>query len=470
MILGRLFHSLWLALIVLGGMPSVRATESVEAATKPGKPFAAKPTRTLADLPALPPDAPLDRFGGLARDRAHATGFFQTERLAGRWWLIDPDGGRFISRGMNSVATVPTKGGRAALEKRFVDTSGWAASTSRLLHDAGFNTTGAWSDHDALARAEPKLATCRLWSFMSSYGKKRGGTFMQAGHVGYPNDCPFIFDPEFPEFCQEHARQLAAGKDDPWLLGHFSDNEMPWSRKLLEKYLELPAADPGHRAAKAWLSERRGGKTGGKITDVDRGAFLEHAMDTYLGIVAAAIRAEDPNHLFLGVRLHEPVFDLPEVYRAAGRHCDIVSVNYYRAWTPDPEQMAMWAREAKKPFMVTEHYAKGADSGMGNTGGAGWLVHTQQDRGRFYQNFALGLLESRHCVGWHWHRYADNDPDDKKVDPSNRDSNKGIVSARYEPWQPLLAEMKPFNERVYGIIDVLDTAPSARPSQETKRP
>lgn len=45
MLLGRLGHSLWLALIVLVGIPFVWATESVEPATKPGKPFAAKPRR-----------------------------------------------------------------------------------------------------------------------------------------------------------------------------------------------------------------------------------------------------------------------------------------------------------------------------------------------------------------------------------------------------------------------------------------
>lgn len=45
MLLGRLGHSLWLALIVLVAIPFGWATESVEPATKPGKPFAAKPRR-----------------------------------------------------------------------------------------------------------------------------------------------------------------------------------------------------------------------------------------------------------------------------------------------------------------------------------------------------------------------------------------------------------------------------------------
>jgi hypothetical protein len=98
------------------------------------------------------------------------------------------------------------------------------------------------------------------------------------------------------------------------------------------------------------------------------------------------------------------------------------------------------------------------DSGMGNTGGAGWLVKTQRERGWFYQNFALGLLESKVCVGWHWFRYSDNDPADKAVDPSNRDSNKGIVSNRYEPYAPLLDAMKPLNERVYTLADYFDHA------------
>ena len=51
---------------------------------------------------------------------------------------------------------------------------------------------------------------------------------------------------------------------------------------------------------------------------------------------------------------------------------------------------------------------------------------------------------------------ADNDPDDKTVDPSNRDSNKGIVSNRYAPFTELLDSMKSINGRIYGIADYYD--------------
>jgi hypothetical protein len=158
----------------------------------------------------------------------------------------------------------------------------------------------------------------------------------------------------------------------------------------------------------------------------------------------------------LGARFHGSDLRFPEIFRAAGPHLDVVSVNYYRAWTPDPGRLAMWERESGKPVLITEWYAKGMDSGLANTSGAGWLVKTQRDRGLFYANFTLGLLESKACVGWHWFKYMDNDPADLTTDPSNRDSNKGILNNRYEPYQALLDSMKQINERAYGLVDYFD--------------
>jgi len=36
--------------------------------------------------------APAGSFGGWKEIRSKATGFFRTERIGGRWWLITPDG------------------------------------------------------------------------------------------------------------------------------------------------------------------------------------------------------------------------------------------------------------------------------------------------------------------------------------------------------------------------------------------
>jgi hypothetical protein len=93
---------------------------------------------------------------------------------------------------------------------------------------------------------------------------------------------------------------------------------------------------------------------------------------------------------------------------------------------------------------------------MPNQSGAGWIVKTQKDRGLFYQNYNLALLESKNCVGWHYFKYQDNDPTATGFDPSNTDSNKGIVNNYYEVWTPMMELMKELNTQVYSIIEYFD--------------
>jgi hypothetical protein len=147
---------------------------------------------------------------------------------------------------------------------------------------------------------------------------------------------------------------------------------------------------------------------------------------------------------------------MPLVFKAAGKYLDVVSVNYYNSWTPDQNLMNMWVRESGKPFIITEWYAKGVDSGLPNVTGAGWLVKTQQDRAKFYHNFAIGLMQNKDCIGWHWFKFLDNNPEDINAEPSNKDSNKGVVNWQYKPYTGLLEEMKRLNDNVYQLIDYFD--------------
>jgi hypothetical protein len=448
--------------VALWPVLTMRAEISVPVATKPDAEWKIFSTRTIDDLPALPADSSLDQFGGLLARTEKATGFFHTAKIGDRWWLVDPVGGLFLNAGVASVKTIAAPGAELALEKKFGNKSGWSAASAELLHTNGFNGTGAWSEDDFLAAAEPRLAYTKLLGFMAGYGKIRGGTHMQPGHVGYPSDCIFVFDPAFEKFCDDYARQIVTNKNDPWLLGYFSDNEMPFPKHALTNFLALPENDPGHVAALKFLQARYGANAAAeKITAKDESDFLALVAEKYFSTVSRAIKKYDPNHLFLGVRFYAVDIAKPELFRACGPFVDVVSMNYYRAWTPDAATMQMWSRESGKPILITEWYAKSADSGLANTGGAGWLVKSQRERGLFYQNFALGLLESKVCVGWHWFRYSDNDPEEKGVDPSNRDSNKGIVNNRYEPYAQLLAQMKSLNEKIYSLTDYFDRTENA---------
>jgi hypothetical protein len=431
----------------------------VKAKRKPADEWKIFPTRSIRQLSGFQPGAKkvaTGKFGGrLDRRSGLRPGFFRVVQRKDRWWLVDPEGNLYIKAGVAAVGPGSSANNRAALKAKYGTAEKWAEATARLLHENGFTGTGAWTSIDLFASIPERVVYTPIWNFMSSFGKQKKLTFQQPGHMGYPGDCIPVFHPEFESFCDEFARQLAAAKDDPWLLGHFSDNELPAPANLLDKALQLdtsnPALAPTAEYAKKWLAAQNG-----SLNDQTREAFREHVFDRYFQITTAAIRKHDPNHLCLGSRLNGPALKSPGVLRAAGRYLDAVAMNVYGVWTPDAEMLELWRKETGKPFLVTEFYAKGADSGYANTTGAGWLVETQKDRALFYQNFLLGMLESKLCVGWDWFKYMDNDPEDLATDPSNRDSNKGIVSIRYEPYRELLAGMGEFNREIYPLTDYFE--------------
>ena len=451
--------SVWVALsalhVTLAWSAEMPKPLRVRAWRKKGKPKS-YPTTTLKHITDLESKAvPLSKYGGWLGRRYKATGFFYAKKLGDRWWLIDPEGYRFLHVGVVAVRAGTSPKNRRAFPKAFGTKARWRDATVKLLVDHGFNGTGNWSDDELVQSGERRLVYTPRLNFMGGYGRTRGGVYQKPGHLGYPNSCIFAFDPEFERYADQIARPLARMKDDPWLLGYFSDNEMPFPSDSLDRYLKLPAADPGHQAARSWLAKRKG-RPDARITKKDREEWLEHVADRYLRIVSSAIRKYDPNHLYLGPRFHGGDTRRPQLWRAAGRYCGAIALNLYGVWTPTRQMLATWERWSGKPVLITEWYAKGDDSGLSNLSGAGWTVPTQADRGHFYQNFTLGLLRAKACVGWHWFKYMDNDPEDTRTDPSNRNSNKGIVTASYEPYRPLLDAMKELNRVAYPLTRHFD--------------
>lgn len=390
----------------------------------------------------------VNRYGGTVTKVSPGTGFFRVQKRNDAWVVVDPEGGLFVSKGINSVKMGTTEASRSAVATRFGSADDWPKKTRTDLLAAGFNTLGSWSDWRRFQKPGSRMPYTITWNFMSMYGKSVGGVYQQSGHVGYPHDCIYVFDNAFEGHCDELAQQMAEVKNDPYLLGHFSDNEMPLRLNMLDRYLELEKTEEGYSAAVAWL--KKNGVKRSAITDQVREAFVEHAAARYFRVIKRAIRKHDPHHMYLGCRFHGQALTLKPLFKAAKEHVDVLSINWYWAWTPDTEKMDNWTQWSGRPFIITEFYAKGMDSGMGNTSGAGWVVKTQRDRGYFYQNFTLGLLKHPNCVGWHWHRYMDNDPKAKQ-DRSNVDSNKGIVTSSYEPHENLISEMAIMNDEVYNL-------------------
>jgi hypothetical protein len=449
----RAFVMVAALLLALGARTMAAEPVTVMAHVWPNQPDRPYSTRVVAQLAAFHPQAePRDAYGGLAASPVEpATGFFHTARDGATWWLVDPLGHRYLNIACCAVAIGNSPSMNALVPEKFGTRDGWRDATLRLLADLGFNGTAAWSDDPLLRTGSPRVAYTPIWNFMATYAKQTKRATSEPGHTGYPNQCILVFEPGFAEFCAQHAQRLAATKDDPWLLGHFTDNEMPFPSDCLDRFFALPATDPGRQAAEAWWHERHPDTPPPHtFSKQARQAWQGYVIDRYFDIVCAAIRKVDPNHMILGSRFYSSEKQCPEAFQAAGRHLDVVSVNLYEVWTPGPE-IERWAEWSGKPIIITEWYAKGDDSGLANTSGAGWRVATQRERGMFYQNFTLGLLGTKGCVGWHWFKYADNDPANKNVDPSNTNSNKGLVNIRFEPYAPLTDQMRELNTHAYAL-------------------
>lgn len=420
--------------------------------------YETKTLENLKNFSSSESQEPQGKFGGILSIKEKATGFFHTAQIGDRWWMIDPEGYALVHIGMNALSPYEGKATQLALKKKYGTAENWSIQQAARLKELGFNAAGAWSDTELITRPQVKMAYTLIWDFMSEFGKRKGLVHEEPGHTGYPNDLIFVFDPEFEKFCDQHAQALLQTKDDPYLIGHFTDNEMPFPPDALDRFLKLDQNDVGFKAAQTWLSQR-GHSAEVQIVQEERDAFVEFMASRYFEITSRAIRKYDGNHLILGARFHRS-WELknPFVIRAAGPFVDVISINYYRVWTPNAEVMHNWTSWAKKPFLITEWYAKGEDSGLANTTGAGWLVKTQKARGYFYQNFTLALLQSKGCIGWDWFKYMDNDPNKEgHIEPSNKDSNKGLVSITFDEYQDLSMEMRQLNKNVYELVRFFDS-------------
>ena len=85
------------------------------------------------------------RWGGLADQGAEATGFFRLQQIDGLWWLVDPDGGLFLSKGVVSVQFdhdnikgTERRPYREACQRKYGSRAAWRqAAADRLAHGGG---------------------------------------------------------------------------------------------------------------------------------------------------------------------------------------------------------------------------------------------------------------------------------------------------------------------------------------------
>ncbi len=413
----------------------------------------------------------------------------------GVFWLVDPDGGRFLSKGVNTVSFEQDQirnTNRApyadACREKYGSQYVWRAAAANRLAGWKFNTLGCWSDELVASAGPSRLATTPTAELGASFRLHRRDEIF-----------PDVFDPAFLGHIRASAKNnCTKRRNEAGLLGTFIDNELYWSPdwrgadELLTLFLNLPSHRPGRVAAirrleeryrefsqfnAVWRSPARSWEEFGTIGPVeapffrmppgglsealeakanlanpmraaffaDCDAFVAVVAEQYFEMCVAAIRAADPNHLVIGSRFgYQPH---PNVIAAAGRYLDVVSFNCYDF---DASATIDAYATGGKPCLISEFSFRGDDSGLPNSSGAGPRVASQLERARCFEHYVTAALSKPAVVGYHWFEHADQ-PAEGRFDGEN--SNFGAVTIKDEVYVELTDTMTRVNaaaEQIHG--------------------
>ncbi len=417
-------------------------------------------TAEAADLAAHPGPNDWDQYGGWkSGPQLTATGRFRVEKIQGRWWLVDPEGRLFWSNGVDCVelghdptaitdrrqwfVDLPPEDsplaafygknpfrsrgykqnqrvdtynfGAANLFRKYGDE--WKAQFSSLVHQRlrswGLNTIANWSDSGIyLLHKTPYTATV----YVSAKSIRGSGD--------YQSWFADVFDSGFARAVQKAvARHKEKTAGDPWCLGYFVDNELPWDDELSLAMATLAssATQPAkkvflddlkakyetiERLNQAWDTQHASwdalleSTTPPKMEKArdDLAAFYAKTAEKYFQVCRDAVKETDPQGLYLGCRFAG--YNDLTVY-AAAKYCDVVSFNKYLRSVAD---LSLPEGE-DKPIIIGEFHFGALDRGLPHCG----LVPTanQQDRAESYKSYVLGAIKNPLIVGVHWFQFSD---------------------------------------------------------------
>lgn len=382
---------------------------------------------------------------------------FTLRQTNSAWWLCSPEGGRFFSVGICLVTRGASRDGfdrenpGYASWQHYPDDRAWADETLHRLKSWNFTTIGAWSHHGVLLQSSNML---------------RGLTPVL--HVGSTAGAPWwdMWDEKIIQRMDDVAReQILAVRDDPRLIGYYTDNEMGWWNATLFHMALEQAFTSGQRQrllkllreaySNDWQKlladfepefadsfdalEQRGQlwlKAGARGVPVMR-RFLALVASRYYQLTHDIIRKYDRRALILGDRYQS--FFYPEVAQAAAPYVDAISSNLNAPWNDGSFarfQLDTLHALTGKPVFVSEFYLSATENRSGNRNNHGLfpVVPTQRERATASRVTLHSLARLPYVVGADWFQYFD-EPRHGRDDGENY--NFGLVDIHDQPYDEL---------------------------------
>ena len=405
-----------------------------------------------------------DAYGGWgAGPRLKATGRFRTEKVDGRWWLVDPDGHLFFSQGIDCVrlgrnsspvsqrenyyAWLPKKGDpvfgvawqtfrKPAAHLFYRENGNWPYESvdltlvnlmrkygagypgaaiedcHRRLWAWGVNTMGNWSEYDVCtngARRTPYVAT------FATVAAPR----LASAKEGYWGRFPDSRSPAFAQCVREGLGRLkrAGILDDRYLIGVFVDNELTWA---------------GVDAA---------------------------TCERYFKVIEDAFREIAPDVLYLGCRFASgDEMGGKVAWQAAARHCDVLSANRYQVSACVPQQ----ADGLDKPVLIGEFHFGALDRGCFHPGLV--PVNDQVERAAAYKAYVRAALDDPRIVGAHWFEWRDQPLAGRSLDGENYQI--GFVDVCDTPYPEMVAASRELAREMYARRSRTSSIPASPDGRE----
>jgi hypothetical protein len=399
-------------------------------------------------------DNQFDKYGGWIGLKGTQKGYFHTEKLNDKWWIITPEGNVFWTIGMYCVRMggIPDSEGKRTYQESCLNKYGseqeWIKATRMQLHNWGFNTIGDWST-EGIYR-EPGIAY-----LIGIDLSRKAENVIPKGSYGY---FPDVFSQGFKDGSKEAIEGTLKNQpyliDDPWLLGYFLADEPSWygskgrRGSLVDDFIALDNAKPGKQAWLEFIKNK--GLNENQASEQDKLEFLEVIAEQFAKVLHDTLREIDKYHMILGTR---PTRSYPEVIRGTGKYCDIFSMSAYglnQGYKIDPkfsDEIDEVASYAGKPIML------GVLIAAQDTGLPYGVVRTQKDRGISYWRYLAKTAAHPAVVGMHWFQYFD--PPRKCYD--EQAANWGLVNDKDEPYEEAVNSIAQANKMVYAYALGLST-------------
>lgn len=464
--------------------------------------FAATLKAELADLAANPAPKEWGTFGGwTAGPKLEATGFFRVQKVAGKWWFVDPEGYLFWSNGPTCLNAEFGYTGVQGREHyfdnmpssetgpfaKFYQPCGWAPHgfyadkvpfTQFKFYQANlFRKYGDdWrADFEDMAHRRLKswgMNTVANWATPSLYKQQRTpyvanffitGNRVLEGSAGYWGQFHDVFDPSFRQVIRKEMKARAFESKDPWCMGFYVDNELSWGYDGMSLSVAT-LQSPANQVAKqvfvqdlqvkyrtieqlnlAWGSAFASWQAlldSRDAPDMDRAGhdlkqFYKKTADTYFSTIRDELKAAAPNHLYLGCRF---AWVNDPVAISAAEFCDVVSYNKYE----HSLRSLHLPYHIDRPMIIGEYHFGSTDRGHFHPGLR--EAPNQLLRAAKFKDYIESALENPQMVGVHWFQYVDEHIAGR-ADEENY--NVGLVDICDTPYPEMVDAMREVAETLY---------------------